>query len=115
MPTAWRTSSVERRARHAGRRPDHGYLSVWRRDQLDEPHAVAQPEHGCRTLCRTLGGDELVGVDPRGMDVRPGDAESRPVRAEAVGERQEAHRAVARDDDGVHLRPVDEPLEHRFL
>ena len=81
----------ERRAWRAGRRPDDGHLAVRRRDQLDEPHTVAQPEHRCHALRRTLGGDELVGVDPRRVDVRPGDAESGPVRPEAVGERQEAH------------------------
>ena len=35
----------ELRGRRARCRSDHGHLSVRRRDELDEPHAVAQPEH----------------------------------------------------------------------
>jgi UDP-glucose 4-epimerase len=105
----------ERRPRHSRCRADDRDVVARCRDQLDEAEAVAQPEHRGDALRRAHGGGELVGMNPSRMEVRSRDSEPRPVGAQAVGERHEAHLPLPCDDDRVHLRALDEPLEQSLL
>ncbi len=94
---------------------DDGHAAVGRRDQLRERDPVAEPERR-RRLARPSARRARAGPS-RSTPGRRGSSRRRSrSRPAAAGRRASASRglAAARDDDPVHLRALDEPLEDRL-